>query len=43
MKSIRIAAVVAVLVLATAAFFLVRGKGDDETAASAPPRSPAAT
>lgn len=33
MKSIRIAAVVAVLVLATAAFFLVRGKGDDETAA----------
>lgn len=33
MKSIRIAAVVAVLVLATAAFFLVRGKGEDETAA----------
>jgi HlyD family secretion protein len=33
MKSIRIAAVVAALVLATAAFFLVRGKGGDEAAA----------
>ena len=33
MKSIRIAAAVAVLVLATAAFFLVRGKGHEEAAA----------
>lgn len=33
MKSIRIAAIVAVLVLATAAFFLVRGKDSDEAAA----------